>query len=46
LQCMEGEIFAVNTPMRRLAKRLGFSDRQCPDDAALRLVSLSLAQKE
>jgi RimJ/RimL family protein N-acetyltransferase len=46
LKCMEGEIFAVNTPMRRLAKRLGFSDRQCPDDAALRLVSLSLAQKE
>jgi len=46
LQCMEGQVLAVNTAMRRLAKRLGFSDRQCPDDAALRLVSLSLAQKE
>jgi len=46
LRRMEGEILAVNTSMRRLAKRLGFSDRQCPDDAALRLVSLSLAQKE
>lgn len=43
LRCMEGEILAVNTPMRRFARRLGFSDRQCPDDAALRLVSLSLA---
>jgi RimJ/RimL family protein N-acetyltransferase len=42
LRCMTGEILAVNTPMRRLAKRLGFSDRPCPDDAALRLVSLSL----
>ena len=43
LRCMEGYVLAVNTPMRRLARRLGFSDRQCPDDAALRLVSLSLA---
>ena len=46
LRCMEGQVLAVNTPMRRLAKRLGFSDRQCPEDAALRLVSLNLAQKE
>jgi len=46
LRCMEGQVLAINTPMRRLAKRLGFSDRQCPDDAALRLVSLSLAQEE
>lgn len=43
LRCMEGYVLAVNTPMRRLARRLGFSDRQCPDDAALRLVSLSLS---
>lgn len=46
LRCMEGQVLAVNAPMRRLAKRLGFSDRQCPDDAALRLVSLNLAQEE
>lgn len=46
LRCMEGQVLAVNTPMRRLAKRLGFSDRPCPDDAALRLVSLELASKE
>jgi RimJ/RimL family protein N-acetyltransferase len=46
LRCMEGQILAVNTPMRWLAKRLGFSDRQCPDDAALRLVSLRLAQTD
>lgn len=43
LHWMEGQVLAVNTPMRRLAKRLGFSDRQCPDDAALRLVSMDLA---
>jgi RimJ/RimL family protein N-acetyltransferase len=43
LRCMEGSILASNTPMRRLAKRLGFSDRQCPDDATVRLVSLDLA---
>lgn len=46
LRCMEGQVLAVNTPLRRLAKRLGFSDRPCPDDAALRLVSLELASKE
>ena len=43
LRCMEGYVLAVNTPMRRLATRLGFVDRRCPDDAALRVVSLSLA---
>ena len=43
LRCMEGYVLAVNTPMRRLARRLGFSDRQCPDDAALRLMSLRLS---
>lgn len=45
LRCMEGQVLAVNSPMRRLAKRLGFSDRQYPDDATLRLVSLSLASE-
>ena len=43
LRCMEGYVLAVNTPMRRLAKRLGFGDRQCPEDATLRRVSMSLA---
>jgi RimJ/RimL family protein N-acetyltransferase len=39
---MEGYVLAVNTPMRQLAKRLGFVDRQCEDDATLRVVSMSL----
>jgi RimJ/RimL family protein N-acetyltransferase len=43
LRCMEGYVLAVNTPMRRLAGRLGFVDRQCQDDATLRVVSMSLA---
>jgi RimJ/RimL family protein N-acetyltransferase len=42
LRCMEGYVLAVNTPMRQLAKRLGFVDRQCEDDATLRVVSMSL----
>jgi RimJ/RimL family protein N-acetyltransferase len=42
LQCMEGYVLAVNTPMRRLARRLGFVDRPCPDDASLRVMSMSL----
>jgi RimJ/RimL family protein N-acetyltransferase len=42
LQCMEGYVLAINTPMRRLARRLGFVDRQCPDDATLRVMSLRL----
>ena len=43
LQRMEGYVLAMNTPMRRLARRLGFVDRPCPDDATLRVMSLSLA---
>lgn len=46
LRCMEGSVLAANTPMRRLARRLGFGERQCPEDAALRLVSLDLAPKQ
>lgn len=41
-RCMEGYVLASNTPMRRLARRLGFLDRQCPDDATTRVVSLRL----
>lgn len=43
LRCMEGYVLAANTPMRRLAGRLGFVDRQCEDDATLRVVSFDLA---
>jgi RimJ/RimL family protein N-acetyltransferase len=43
MQCMEGYVLAINTPLRRLARRLGFIDRQCPDDATLRVMSMSLA---
>ncbi|WP_211946467.1 GNAT family N-acetyltransferase [Cupriavidus yeoncheonensis] len=39
---MEGFVLAMNTPMRRLARRLGFSDVRCPDDATLRIVTLQL----
>ncbi|TXF99919.1 GNAT family N-acetyltransferase [Massilia arenae] len=42
LRRMEGYVLAANTPMRRLAGRLGFVDRQCEDDATLRVVSLDL----
>jgi GNAT superfamily N-acetyltransferase len=38
---MEGYVLSVNTPMRRLARSLGFVDRQCPGDATLRVMSLS-----
>ncbi|MGF6273040.1 RimJ/RimL family protein N-acetyltransferase [Massilia sp. UYP11] len=43
LRRMEGFVLAANTPMRRLARRLGFADRGCDDDATLRVVSLDLA---
>lgn len=46
LRCMEGYVLALNTPMRRLAQRLGFTDRQCPDDATTRLVRLDLTSGE
>ncbi len=42
-RCMEGYVLSANTPMRRLAKGLGFVDTQCHDDATLRVVSLNLA---
>lgn len=42
-RCMEGYVLAANTPMRRLAKGLGFVDTQCHGDATLRVVSLSLS---
>jgi RimJ/RimL family protein N-acetyltransferase len=43
LRCMEGYVLAVNTPMRRLARRLGFVDTQCEDDPTLRVMRRSLA---
>ncbi|MES2538362.1 MAG: GNAT family protein [Pseudomonadota bacterium] len=42
-RCMEGYVLALNTPMRRLARGLGFADTQCHDDATLRVMSLGLA---
>ncbi|MFS8932336.1 conserved protein of unknown function (plasmid) [Cupriavidus taiwanensis] len=39
---MDGYVLSSNTPMRRLAKRLGFADTPCPDDATLRVVTLAL----
>lgn len=42
-QRMEGFVLAMNTPMRRLARRLGFTDVACPDDATVRIVTLPLA---
>ncbi|RWA54215.1 GCN5 family acetyltransferase [Cupriavidus sp. UYMSc13B] len=41
-RCMEGYVLSSNTAMRRLARRLGFSDIPCPDDATLRVVTLAL----
>ena len=43
LRRMEGYVLAANTPMRRLARGLGFVDRQCDDDATLRVLELDLA---
>jgi RimJ/RimL family protein N-acetyltransferase len=40
---MEGYVLATNTPMRRLAKKLGFADEKSEDDPTLRVMSLSLA---
>lgn len=39
---MDGYVLSSNTAMRRLAKRLGFADTPCPDDATLRVVTLAL----
>jgi L-amino acid N-acyltransferase YncA len=41
--CMEGFVLTRNTAMRRLAKALGFVDRQSEDDATLREVRRDLA---
>ncbi|QEZ44872.1 GNAT family N-acetyltransferase [Cupriavidus oxalaticus] len=41
---MEGYVLSSNTGMRRLAKRLGFADVPCPDDATLRVVTLALQE--
>ncbi|WP_336491480.1 GNAT family N-acetyltransferase [Methylobacterium nigriterrae] len=43
LKRITGEILRENTTMLRMAKGLGFSAVQCPDDPALNCVSLSLA---
>jgi RimJ/RimL family protein N-acetyltransferase len=40
---MDGYVMARNTPMRRLAKKLGFVDEKSEDDPTMRVVSLSLA---
>jgi len=45
-RCMEGYVLSSNTGMRRLAKRFGFSDLACPDDATLRVVTLALQDSE
>ncbi len=42
---MEGFVLTMNTPMRRLARRLGFADTACPDDPTVRVVTLPLGQK-
>ncbi|WP_427308903.1 N-acetyltransferase family protein [Cupriavidus sp. H39] len=43
---MEGYVLSSNTSMRRLAKHLGFADTPCPDDATLRVVTLTLQSGE
>jgi hypothetical protein len=40
---MEGFVLAVNQPMLRLARRLGFSVSPDPDDPSLRICRLRLA---
>jgi RimJ/RimL family protein N-acetyltransferase len=43
LKTMEGFVLKVNTPMLRLAQRLGFSVAPDPDDGAIRICRLDLA---
>jgi RimJ/RimL family protein N-acetyltransferase len=43
LKTMEGFVLKVNTPMLRLAKRLGFTVAPDPDDGAIRICRLDLA---
>lgn len=42
LRSMEGYVLSSNTAMRRLARRMGFADEMCSDDATLRVVTLAL----
>ena len=43
LRTMEGFVLAVNEPMLRLARRLGFSVAPDPNDGAIRICRLDLA---
>jgi RimJ/RimL family protein N-acetyltransferase len=43
LQRMEGSVLSANTPMRGLAKRLGFTEAACPGDYSVRTLSLTLS---
>jgi RimJ/RimL family protein N-acetyltransferase len=43
LAVMDGFVLAVNQPMLRLARRLGFSIEADPDDRSLRICRLNLA---
>jgi hypothetical protein len=40
---MEGYVLSENAPMLRLARKLGFSTKYMPDDAAVRICTLALA---
>jgi RimJ/RimL family protein N-acetyltransferase len=42
---MEGFVLAVNQPMLRLARRLGFSITSDPDDSSVRLLRLPLGDR-
>jgi acetyltransferase len=42
LQAMEGFVLAANTPMLRLATRLGFAVAPDPDDWSIRICRLDL----
>jgi RimJ/RimL family protein N-acetyltransferase len=44
-QTMEGYVLTGNASMRGLATRLGFSDKPCPGEAGVRLVSCSLPRR-
>lgn len=39
---IEGFVLSTNAPMRRLAKRFGFQESPCPDDATVRVVRRAL----
>ncbi len=44
LATMTGYVLAVNAPMLRLARKMGFSVGADPDDPSVRLCTLGLAQ--